>query len=476
MIENVKERQVVGKQKLIFESDWLASTPVFYNQKLGVASTSIHDVMPPVQELSFHPEGLYNYLDFGYSVFEQTPIADIRFLRYSSRLVQKSDRSLYVEYLDDPFHQIDQFRYSESDIIELIRERVQKWEASLPSDQEIVLPLSGGYDSRLLLWAIKDKSRVRAYTYGISQAQSDSLEVVHARELARIFGVRWDQIPMGEQHHFFDEWDKLFGVSTHAHGMYHFEFYSKIRNQLRGRHAFLSGIGGDWWAGAIPFKQVYSPDKLIEIGYTHGMSGDPRQLVSESSHEIRDRFWKENEELLSVQRCQTVVTARLKIILISYLMRVPRLFDFEPWTPYLDMDVAMSMLNLPPHRRHKRQWQQDFFRKVGLNLEEKGLQSSRQNNLNYQAVKQVPLAPLDENLLGSVVDKQYVQWINRHVKLSTWSDIHTAVSGVPKLGGLLRRAHLDSPFLRAYCAYLCLRPLENLLKKNSPHYSSSRPN
>ena len=156
-------------------------------------------------------------------------------------------------------------------------------------------------------------------------------------------------------------------------------------------------------------------------------------------------------------------------MLLSYLMRVPKVFDFDPWTPYLDMDIAMSMLNLPPHRRNKRQWQQDFFRKVGLNLEEKGLKSSRQNNLDYQAVKQVPLAPLDENLLGSVVDKQYVQWINRHVKLSTWSDIHTAVSGVPKLGGLLRRAHLGSPFLRAYCAYLCLRPLENLLKEKGGH-------
>lgn len=464
MSKNVKEQLVIHESKLMFETDWLASTPVFYNQELGVASTSIHDVMLPDRELSFHPEGLYNYLDFGYSVFEQTPIADIRFLRYSSRLVQNSDSSLQVEYRDDPYYQIDQYRYSESDIVELIRERVQKWEASLPSDQEIVLPLSGGYDSRLLLWAIKDKSRVRAYTYGISQAQSDSLEVVHARELARMFGVRWEQIPMGEQHHFFDEWDKLFGVSTHAHGMYHFEFYSKIRNQLRGRHAFLSGIVGDVWAGSVPFQKLDSSESLINIGYTHGLRADPGRIHSRPSHEMRDHFWKENSELLTDHRFQTITTIRLKIILLSYLMRVPRLFDFEPWTPYLDMDIAMSMLNLPPHRRNKRQWQQDFFRKVGLNLEEKGLESSRQNNLNYQAVKQVPLAPLDENLLGSVVDKQYVQWINRHVQLSTWSDIHTAVSGVPKLGGLLRRAHLDSPFLRAYCAYLCLRPLGNLLK------------
>ncbi|TNJ37432.1 asparagine synthase-related protein [Prosthecochloris vibrioformis] len=465
MIENVKERQVVGKQKLIFESDWLASTPVFYNQKLGIASTSIHDVMPPAHELSFHPEGLYNYLDFGYSVFEQTPILDVQFLPSSSRIYKKPDGSLMVKKLDDPIEKWWDYRLSEDDVVELIRARVHEWEEQLPSDQEIVLPLSGGFDSRFLLWCIKDKSRVRAYTYGISQSQSDSAEVVHARELARMFGLRWEQIPMGEQHHFFDEWDELFGVSTHAHGMYHFEFYSKIRKKLKGDHAFLSGIHGDRWAGSIPLRSIKSANDLELLSYSHGLRADVRRQRLNASHSLRQQFWKNYCNRLDEHRMQLIYGARFKEILLSYLMRVPRRFGFNSWSPFLDIDIAMSMLNLPPHRRNKRKWQQDFFRKVGLNLEEKGLQSSRQNNLNYQAVKQVPLAPLDENLLGSVVDKQYVQWINRHVKLSTWSDIHTAVSGVPKLGGLLRRAHLDSPFLRAYCAYLCLRPLENVLRR-----------
>jgi hypothetical protein len=200
----------------------------------------------------FHPEGLYNYFSFGYSVFGQTPLESIRFMRYSSRLWQTDSGVFSLEFLDDPFYSFENYRVSESDVIDLIRHKVREWEASLPADQEIVLPLSGGLDSRLLLWCLREPSRVRAYTYGISKDQGRSLEVVHAKALAERFGIRWEQIPLGGFHRYFEGLDSEFGISTHAHGMYHFEFYSKIREKLRGRHGFLSGIVGDAWAGSIP--------------------------------------------------------------------------------------------------------------------------------------------------------------------------------------------------------------------------------
>ena len=78
--------EVTDNIKPLIETDWLASTPIFYNQKTGSVSANIHDVMPSAGEFSFHPEGLYNYLDFGYSVFGQTPLADVQFLPPATRL------------------------------------------------------------------------------------------------------------------------------------------------------------------------------------------------------------------------------------------------------------------------------------------------------------------------------------------------------------------------------------------------------
>ena len=356
---------------------------------------------------------------------------------------------------------------SESDIIDLIRERVQTWEASLPSDQEIVLPLSGGFDSRLLLWCIRDKTRVRAYTYGISDDQSRSTDVVHAQALAERFGIRWERIGLVDFHRYFDDWDAHFGISTHAHGMYHFEFYTKMRKRLHGNQALLSGIFGDVWAGSIPPRHIDRSARLVELGYTHGLCANPDRLRLQSRHVLRERFWVENRRRLQDHRFQVVTTVRLKLMLISYLMRVPRLFGFEPWTPFLDIDIVMAMLNVSQHRRANRQWQRDFFRKVGLDLEAQSLRSSRQNNLNFQALRRLPLRPLDSALLADVIDPCYVNWINTHARITPLGKLRSRLVRVRKLGGALRRLGVYDRTLQAYSAYLCLRPIESVLMRTA---------
>jgi hypothetical protein len=450
---------------LLHETDWLASTPVFYDLTRGAASTCIQELTPKTGTPVFHAEGLYNFLDFGYSVLGQTPLANLQFLRHSSRLWRKDDGALEDETLPDPFDCYDGYQLAEPDVIELIRERVQAWESSLPADQEIVLPLSGGFDSRLLLWCLRDPSRVRAYTYGLSEDQGRSTEVVHAQALAERFGLRWKRIPLGDFHSHFDDWDDEFGISTHAHGMYHFEFYTKIRQRLKGRHAFLSGIIGDAWAGSIPKCQISCPEQLARLGYTHGLCADPIRSVMPVQHNLCEQFWSENPDHLDDHRFQIVTSMRLKLMLLSYLLRVPRLFGFEPWSPYLDIDIAMAMLNLPPERRANRLWQRDFFAKEGLDLENQGLVSTQQNNLNFQALRRIPLRPLDRDLLAPIIDPNYVDWINSNARMTSSGDLRRKLAGVRKVGGALRRVGLGPPpTLKAYCAYLCLRPIENVLR------------
>lgn len=447
-------------KELLHETDWLASTPHFYNENSGRHSQNINHVVDWSSFSGFHPEGLYNFLDFGFSVFEQTPLRDVRFMRHSSRLGKHADGTIEVEYVPDPVEGYLDYRLSEDDIIDLIRTRVQTWEDSLPSDQEIVLPLSGGYDSRLLLWCIKNKERVRAYTYGISEDQRRSKEVVHAKALAERFGVRWKQIELGNFHEYFEDWNNHFGLSTHAHGMYHFEFYSKIREELAGQKAFLSGIFGDVWAGSVPYTQLGDPKNINKIGYTHGMRADPSRLIFDPDHDIRERFWRSNINHISDERLQIVTIIRIKIMLISYLIRVPQIFGFLPWTPYLDIDVAMAMINLPPQRRKNRVWQKDFFSKVGLDLESERLSSARGNSLDLQGIRNIPPRPLDQSLLSSLIDPAYVAWINRNIGMTLLGDMHRKILSIPKIGGALRRLHLDDPTLKAYFAYLCLRPVE----------------
>lgn len=450
--------------QLIYETDWLASKPYFYNPKTGQHNENINYVMPDKGDFAFHADGLYNYLDFGYSVFEQSPINNVKFMRHSSRLWKRESGELHVEYLPDPVEQYLDYRLSETDIVDLIRSRVQSWERSLGSDQEIILPLSGGYDSRLLLWCIEEKDRVRTYTYGVSQEQSKSREVVFAREIAKRLGVCWEQVGLGDFHNYFLKWHQRFGVSTHAHGMYHFEFYSNIRKQLSGTHSFLSGIVGDLWAGSLPYCRLDGVSSLNMLGYTHGMRANPESLVLHVDGSLRHQFWDEYKYKLKDQSWQLVEIIRLKIILLSYLLEVPKLFGFETWTPYLDIDIAMAMLNLPNERRKGRRWQRDFFAMVGLDLEAESCRFNDRNSLNITALKRVKPQPLNHETMSALFEGSYVDWINRHIEISALGDIHRRLLSVPKVGGLLRRLHFDDPTLRAYFAYLCLRPIENLLR------------
>ena len=88
-------------RRLLFESDWLGSRPVFYHDETGQASHNINDVVNNAG-IEWHPDGLNNYLDFGYSVFEQTPITHVKFLRHSSQLWLDDSGGVTVEHLDDP--------------------------------------------------------------------------------------------------------------------------------------------------------------------------------------------------------------------------------------------------------------------------------------------------------------------------------------------------------------------------------------
>ena len=275
--------------------------------------------------------------------------------------------------------------------------------------------------------------------------------------------MRWEHIPLGDFHDYFDDWDAEFGVSTHAHGMYHFEFYSKIRQQLNGRQAFLSGIIGDAWAGSISPRKIDSPNDLTQLGHTHGMRADPSQLLMSFQHNLREHFWSEQRYRLEDYRTQVVTTIRLKMILISYLMRVPRLFNFEPWSPYLDIDIAMAMLNLPEKRLANRQWQRDFFVKAGLDLENQGLKSLKSNSLNLQGLRKRPLPPIKKDALSAIIDPLYLDWVNKNMKPDFVENSLNLACSIPKIGGALRRLNLHPKTLEAYCAYLSIKPIEKLI-------------
>ena len=452
-----------------FITDWLASKPVFYNETNQRISHNVNDVVD-WGNLTFDSEGLSHYLSAGYSVFERTPICGVRMLPHSSSVcTDESTGKLLVRNEVDVVPELLTSVSDESEVVDRIFTSVQAWEAEQVGP--LLVPTSGGFDSRLLNMAIHDKSRVRAFTYGLSTNQRDSHEVVFAKELSHGLGFEWSQIEIGAFHDYLTEWDQLFGISTHAHGMYQMEFFAKIRQQYPelGNASFLSGIIGDAWAGSLSIGAMESPQDLKRLYYSHGLSADSNaSLLPGHRNEVLEQHFERERQYLLDSKYRIVAAMRCKLTLLSYLMRVPEHYGFKPWSPFLDQQIALSMLNISAVRKKKRRWQRDFFAKHQCDLENQKLSVSNRNDLNYQAMCIRPLQPLSVDLLREIIDPKYVEWINSQIGTDTrLSRLKRWGLRTRNIRRVLRASGVTDDRSRCYAAYLTLKPLETAIMKRN---------
>lgn len=463
--KNLLDRNVLIRfnvDSITIENDWLGSIPVFYNPETHIVST-----LPNLCLTSndIDEEGLGNYFEFGYSVFEKTPFKSVKFLRYYSK-IELSNSGLLIEYKPDPVLDDDfiSTESNEQEVIDLMRNYISEIESKVEGD--IILPTSGGYDSRILNYLVKDKKRIKSFTYGISKSQSDSYEVVHAKKISEIIGTDWKQVPLTDFHKYIDHWFKIYGPSTHLHGMYHIEFYMKILEENKfNLPTFISGIFGDIWAGSVSYKKINNHCDLINLGYTHGMKLDDDFIILNKLDSSKKEFYKKNCQTLNNDKLKAVTTVRMKISLISYLTQIPEYFGLPVWTPFLNYEIVKATINIDDERRKDRVWQRDFFRKVDLNLEDMNLKSSKQNKLNYEVARRRKLEPLDVDLMSKYVNEVRLIDINNTLsQLSFFQNLKNQLLFIPKIGGLLRCLGFRNEFLIALNEYYVIKSVEKGLK------------
>jgi hypothetical protein len=466
----VPERPVTPTaEELVYESDWLASRPFFYNVKTGAASANINDLID-LENVELDPEGFNDYLDFGFSVFEHTPVRDVRILRYSSRLY-RGPQGLRVEYLDDPAEQWYDRHSTVNEVLELADVEINAAAAAATGD--LVVPTSGGFDSRLINFLLSDRSRVRAFTYGVSDDPLRSTEVVKAHEVARRLGLHWQTLPLGQFHRYLGDWDALYGVSTHAHGMYQMEFYDQVKRYVAPGSTVLSGICGEWFSGddkEVRTQPVVDrPDDFVAMMAFSPMCGDSHMSNFRSDRLGAQRALAQQPRLREEILPRVVTVVRLDMAYLSYLTTLPIALGLKPQAPYLTPGLALRLLTLPDELRHKRRWVREVFASHDLDLETSEPPSDHRNTLNFRAMRAVPLAPLDGALLREVVRPDYVRWINRAVgtrglpwelywRLGWTPGFRRTVYQLQQMGAKDQR-------LPAYGAYLTLWPIQQLLRR-----------
>jgi asparagine synthetase B (glutamine-hydrolysing) len=453
--------------ELLFETDWLGSRPVYYNEATGAAGRDINDVIA-FADVELDAEGLAAYLANGYSVFQRTPVRGVRIMPPSARLWRDADGELRIEEVPLDLAARLTTRPSEDEILEMLRARVQAAESA--AEGAIVIPTSGGYDSRLLNLMIAEPSRVRSYTFGPTARQWDSTEVARARALSELLGTEWRQVHLDPFHCHLDEWDEAFGVAVHAHGMYQMEFYQRVRAQSEAGALVLSGLCGDGFAGSVDPSldgPMDGPRDVQRLIFTNGMHADSGAAVLPFRGTLAEEYFETHREMLRTHAWRLIEEVRFRVLLTHYLLKVPELYGFRVDAPFLDIDVAAAMLTLPAERRRKRRWITEYLASRGAQLDD--VHGNGRYWLYWPVMRAQPLAPLDAGLLAEIVKPDYVRWINRTVSWrGLWYEGYERLSRRPggrRAAAYLRATGLRQRRLEAYYAYMTLRPLQRLLQK-----------
>ncbi|GGH09448.1 hypothetical protein FAZ19_01940 [Sphingobacterium alkalisoli] len=444
----------------LIKGDWVGFNTIFYHEKTGKFSKNISDVID-YGNIEIDKEGLSAYLDYGYSVFGYTPVKYVKFLLPFQSLQVKSGTVEVCDNEDETVHKIG-ITTKEEFVIEKIEDNINSWASTFPED--IIIPTSGGFDSRFLNMLVKDKSRIHAYTYGTSFNQNKSRETVYAKLLSDRLGIKWTRINLEKFNSYTDEWYAIFGPSAGASGTYHIEFFEKIFNIEKSRLCLLSGIIGDAWAGAVNISPVSDLMDYKVLGHTHGMNADYLKATGVDYSSIIEPIYDKQKDNLKDPDYRIIATMRTKMMLLKFLISIPQRYNFEGYSPFLEEDIALAMLNLPKDRKHNRIWQRDFFKRHNVLFEEEKHSYTYQNSLNYDVIKKHGLKPLNIQLLKEHFKKDYIEWVNRKISgISAREAIFQTLMHTPKIKGMMKMLRFKNELMAAYFAYITIKPIENLL-------------
>ena len=443
----------------IFQTDWLASETVFYNTENFKISNNVNDVIN-WDNVQIDYQALYNYLTYGYCVFGRTIVKNVLFLEANTQ-IKLSKEGLKLKIVEDDWEMFGNYIKPEKVLDEISK----KLNDDLKGYKgNIVIPTSGGYDSRLLNYLCKKKKQIFSCSYGNSKNQKNSSEVQIAKNLSKKLNTKHEFIELKNYHKYDTQCYKMYGCLTHLNANYHIEFFNNllIKFPYLKNSICISGIYGDLWSGKHLFEKISHPDNLYKLGITHNVSIEDKYIKLKRQIDYRDEYFENNKKLLENVKYYPVLAARQKMVLINFLLKVPQSLGFDVKSPFLSKKIVNLMLNLDTKQRENRKWQVDFFKKNELIFTKKELKCDVLNVLELDTIKKYQPENLNISILGHFIDKKFLAYINN--VLINISYPREPITVFDKIYNKLstRRHRMIS---KAINCYLILKPLEFFLKK-----------
>lgn len=248
--------------------------------------------------------------------------------------------------------------------------------------RQIVVPLSGGYDSRLIATLLKRRGyqNILTFTYGLKKNR----ESAYSKEVADALGLRWlfveynDQLWRGawqtEERWHYQKWASAWNSIAHVQDWLAVKLM-KQRGSIDEDAIFAPGHSGDFVAGShipsIAFEENYlSLGDACRATLNRHYSLAPRKLfkTKETVWLNRIRELKESEKFstpTSFASCfEKWDWQERQAKFICNSVRVYEFFNYDWWMPLWDRQFIRFWQGAPLELRKRREWYVNYVKIV----------------------------------------------------------------------------------------------------------------
>lgn len=412
------------------------SSPAISTQYMSLARAS-------AKQLDWR--SILGFLSLGYFSADQTHLESVRIMQPAR--CYRFDRQLrllevrrYWDWYYDPQHR------SRQEALEQFDHTMKEVLLGSCARRKVVLPLSGGLDSRTLAGLLRngtgDDTPIRAYSYGYYRR---SPEIQIGRALAKKAGYPFQAYVIGDY-----VWEHMDRIMRSTEGFQSVDGTRQvsIHEELAAAgEAVLCGHWGDVWMDTMQIDAYDSLEqawdkKLIKRGaewfWAHGPQGtawNPRKDIEDYFQEFRQKYQYLDHEDLVMQVYKTEEW--------SFRWTLASLRTYQegiwPLLPFYDRRVGDLFLTIPKEWQKSRAFQIDYLKKFHPDLAGVVWQEYGRDLYHYKGWNNRNLLYRILARLGRLGQKN--AWVQRN-----WELTYLSAEGRSRLGSVLQNEKLSPYF------------------------------
>lgn len=263
MPPNVIILRDISSSSYLIATDIIRSIPVFYCLKDDILYISDRtDDLLPYSSMEISDFYSQEFLSTGYTTGDNTIIKDIKQLQAGEYILVTYlglKKEFYQKYLTNHFYD---FPYDslKNKFVQILEDVFKSLITNL-GGRPALIPLSGGYDSRLILYWLKRLKypKVECFTYG----RINNIEVENAKQVACNLNYPWRFIEYTglnlKDYIESEDFNKYFPYMANHSSMFYMQEYFAIKylkdnSLITSESTFIPGHSGDFIAGSHLFS------------------------------------------------------------------------------------------------------------------------------------------------------------------------------------------------------------------------------